>query len=89
MGTYKLEHGMGHVLERTQVHALVGAELAVAHVTVILDNLADVLRRKGLLPGVDNGRLARGAEAARLEGDPLARLEVELLLVHRWRRLRR
>jgi len=35
-----------HELERAQVHALVIAVLATAHVTVVLDDLAQVLWRQ-------------------------------------------
>ncbi len=45
----ELQHGVGHELECTQIHGLVVTELAVRHVSVVGDDLADVLWRHVLL----------------------------------------
>lgn len=49
----QLEDRMRHVLERSQVHALVVPELLARHVAVILDDLADVLGGHVLLLRLD------------------------------------
>ena len=63
-------------LERAEVDAVVGAELARGHVAVVADDLADVLGRHVLLGGRGGGggaaagELAAGGEAPGVEGDP-------------------
>lgn len=70
----------GTHLESTQVDTLVLTELAVRHVSVVPDDLSQVLGREGLLARVDNATLARIPIPLRLEGLPLASLGGELLL---------
>lgn len=49
----EFEHSVGDVLERTKVHALVAAELFVGHITMIFDDLANVLWGHVLLVVLD------------------------------------
>mmetsp|Transcript_40931 Transcript_40931/g.121364 ORF Transcript_40931/g.121364 Transcript_40931/m.121364 type:complete len:508 (+) Transcript_40931:5381-6904(+) len=69
------------VLQRSQVDALVVPELSRGHVSVVLDDLADVLRRHLLLLLLDNAELPLLAVALRVERLPLTRLLVEQLLL--------
>ena len=75
----QLEHRVRHVLERAQVHALVMAELAVGHVAVVGDDLANVLGRQVLLLRVDKAELALLGVALGLQLLPLACCFVWLL----------
>ncbi len=49
---------MGHVLESTQVDALVVPVLPAAHIPVISDDLPEVFRRHVLLLGVHKAKFA-------------------------------
>ena len=54
----QFEEGVRHVLEGAQVDALVVAVLAAGHVSVVADDLADVLRRHVLFLRVHEPELA-------------------------------
>mmetsp|Transcript_20098 Transcript_20098/g.58313 ORF Transcript_20098/g.58313 Transcript_20098/m.58313 type:complete len:589 (-) Transcript_20098:72-1838(-) len=77
----ELIHRMRQVLEGAQVDALVMAELACRHVAVILDDLADVLRRHLLLLLLHHPELPLLAIPLRVEGLPLPRLLIKQLLL--------
>mmetsp|Transcript_61033 Transcript_61033/g.143984 ORF Transcript_61033/g.143984 Transcript_61033/m.143984 type:complete len:850 (-) Transcript_61033:159-2708(-) len=82
----KLEHSVWHVFQRPEVHALVMAKLLARHVTVILDDLSQVLRREILLLRLNIPKFAFVSIALRLQGLPFSRLLLQnSLLVHRCR----
>ena len=86
----QLHHRMRDILESAQMHTLLGTELAIAHVAVVLDDLAHMLGRQLLLAGVDKRRLATTlAILAALTLFPLARLGCQLVWRERARTGRR
>ena len=71
----QLKDGVRHELERSQVDAAVGLELARGHVAVVAHDLADVLRghvllRRSRRRSTTSGVLAAGGKALGVEGDP-------------------
>ena len=73
----QLEHRVRHVLERAEIDALVMTELARAHVAVVLDDLANMLRRHVLLLRLDITELALVAVALGIELLPTTSLLFE------------
>ena len=55
-----------------QVHPLVIAELAVRHITMVTDDLTDMLRRHVFLLRLDKAKLALLAVAFRLQQLPFS-----------------
>mmetsp|Transcript_8139 Transcript_8139/g.19406 ORF Transcript_8139/g.19406 Transcript_8139/m.19406 type:complete len:590 (-) Transcript_8139:14-1783(-) len=68
----KLVHRMRQVLQSTQVDALVVTELPGRHISVILDDLSDMLRRHLLLLLLNNAKLALLSIPLRVQGLPLS-----------------
>mmetsp|Transcript_20333 Transcript_20333/g.60756 ORF Transcript_20333/g.60756 Transcript_20333/m.60756 type:complete len:228 (-) Transcript_20333:172-855(-) len=76
----QLEHGMRHVLERPEVHALVVPKLAVRHIAVVGNDLPDVLWREILLLRVHKAKLALFGIPLGLKLLPFSSLLFELRL---------
>mmetsp|Transcript_26458 Transcript_26458/g.83860 ORF Transcript_26458/g.83860 Transcript_26458/m.83860 type:complete len:710 (-) Transcript_26458:29-2158(-) len=77
----QLVHCMREVLQRTEVDAFVMAELARRHISVVLDDLPDVLRRHLFLLLLYHPKLPLLAVALGVQGLPLSRLLVEQLFL--------
>mmetsp|Transcript_70723 Transcript_70723/g.165866 ORF Transcript_70723/g.165866 Transcript_70723/m.165866 type:complete len:292 (+) Transcript_70723:6412-7287(+) len=86
----ELVHGVRKIFESTQIDTLVMTELARRHVSVVLDDLPDVLRRHLFLLLLNHSKLALLTIALGVQGLPLSSLLIQQLLlglVGRHRRL--
>ncbi len=78
----ELEDGVRHILESAKVDTLVVSEFSVRHVSVISDDLADMLRRHVLFLRVDEAEFPFFRIAFRLKLLPFASLVLQLIFCH-------